>query len=196
VFKPIMIVLFISAGLAALGGVRAIGEPSSRTVQSVPVKESWQKEFDDICSNTQEAMKFSQEELASLVSKCDALQPQIEKLDETQKKLYLGRLRRCRAFYAYVLDSKRAVNEPGSSTAQSAPAQGAWQKEFDDICSKTQDAMTLSQEELESLISRCDALQPQIEKLDQTRKKVYLRRLQMCRGLYAYVLDSKRNENK
>lgn len=90
----------------------------------------------------------------------------------------------------------RAIGEPGSSAAQAAPAQEAWQKEFHEVCSKTQDAMTFSPEELTALVQRCDALLPQIEKLDDTRKKVYLGRLRMCRGLYAYVLDSKRNEKK
>lgn len=90
----------------------------------------------------------------------------------------------------------RAADEPGLSAAQAAPAKAAWQKEFDAVCSKTQDAMTFSPEELTALIQRCDALLPQIEKLDDTRKKVYVGRLRKCRGLYAYVLDSKRNEKK
>lgn len=71
-----------------------------------------------------------------------------------------------------------------------------WQKEFDDVCSKTQDAMIFSQQELKSLVDRCDALEPQIAKLDETRKKVYLKRLQQCRGLYSYVLESKKQEGK
>ena len=89
-----------------------------------------------------------------------------------------------------------AVGGPGSSTSETTPAQGAWQREFDDVCSRTSDAMTFSLEELAALISRCDLLMPQIEKLDETRKKIYLGRLRMCRGLYAYVLDSKKNEKK
>ena len=89
-----------------------------------------------------------------------------------------------------------AVAGPQSSAAPTEPVKETWQKEFDDVCSKTQDAMTFSQEELTDLIRRCDALLPRIEKLDETRRKVYLGRLRMCRGLYAYVLDSKRNEKK
>jgi len=90
----------------------------------------------------------------------------------------------------------RAIGAPSLSAAQPSPAQEAWQKEFDEVCSKTQDAMTFSQEELTVLLRRCDALLPQIEKLDESRKKVYMGRLRMCRGLYAYVLDAKRNEKK
>jgi hypothetical protein len=91
----------------------------------------------------------------------------------------------------------RAIGGPQLSAAQADhPAQETWRKEFDDVCSKTQDAMTFSQEELTDLIRRCDALLPQIKKLDESQKKVYMGRLRMCRGLYAYVLDAKRNEKK
>ena len=70
-------------------------------------------------------------------------------------------------------------------------AQESWKQEFEDICAKTQDAMTLSVEELKALVERCDRLKPEIEKLGETERKVYLKRLQMCRDLYAFVLESK-----
>ena len=89
-----------------------------------------------------------------------------------------------------------ALSERQSSASQKQPTQDSWQKEFDDVCSKTDDAMTFSQEELADLIRRCDKLKPEIEKLEESRQKIYLGRLRMCRGLYAYVLDAKRNENK
>jgi len=72
----------------------------------------------------------------------------------------------------------------------------AWQQEFDQVCSKTTDAMSLTVDELKSLVQRCDALEPRIEKLDESRRKVYSRRLKQCRGLYAYVLESRNNEKK
>jgi hypothetical protein len=74
---------------------------------------------------------------------------------------------------------------------RTAHAQETWRKEFEDICSKTQDAMGFSAEELKSLVLRCDALRPLIEKLDEPQRKVTLRRLQMCRDLYAFVLETK-----
>jgi hypothetical protein len=90
----------------------------------------------------------------------------------------------------------RAAGGP-SMAAEGAPdAQETLQKEFDEVCSKTQDAMTLSTGELTVLVQRCDALLPQIEKLNDTQKKVYMRRLRMCRGLYAYVLDSQKKEKQ
>lgn len=73
-------------------------------------------------------------------------------------------------------------------------AQEGWLQEFEDICAKTQDAMVLSIDELKNLITRCDTLKPLIEKLPETQKKVYLKRLQTCRDLYVFVLDTKRSK--
>ena len=83
-----------------------------------------------------------------------------------------------------------------TSGQENTGMQEAWQKEFDAVCSKTTDAMSLSSDELKALVTRCDTLEPKIEKLDESRRKVYLRRLKQCRGLYAYVLDSKNNDKK
>ncbi len=71
-----------------------------------------------------------------------------------------------------------------------AHAQDDWKAEFDDICAKTADALSLSKAELKGLIERCDKLRPRIEKLDESAAKVYLKRLQMCKDLYVYVLES------
>ena len=75
----------------------------------------------------------------------------------------------------------------------SAHAQDDWRKEFDDICAKTQEADTFSPQELKELIGRCDALKTRIEKLEESQRKVALKRLQMCRNLFDYVLQSKEN---
>jgi hypothetical protein len=89
-----------------------------------------------------------------------------------------------------------AIGQPVSSGSETAKAPEGWQKEFDEVCAKTQDAMIFSAEELKVLVKRCDALEPQIEKLDDTRRKVYLKRLKQCRGLFAYVLESKNKDKK
>ena len=70
-------------------------------------------------------------------------------------------------------------------------AQEDWKSEFEDVCSKTQDAMTFSADELKNLIARCDKLKPLIDKLDESPRKVYLRRLQLCKDLFVFVLGSK-----
>ncbi len=74
---------------------------------------------------------------------------------------------------------------------RAALAQDDWKSEFEDICSKTQDSLSLTADELKSLVGRCDALKPRIEKLDEAQKKIYLKRLRMCRDLFAFVLESK-----
>jgi hypothetical protein len=94
------------------------------------------------------------------------------------------------------LGAVRAVGGTNPAALQAAPSHWVWQKEFDELCARTQDAMAYSIEELTVLIKRCDALMPHIEELDDTQKKVYRERLRMCRGLYAYVLDSKQNDSK
>lgn len=67
-----------------------------------------------------------------------------------------------------------------------------WKKEYEEICSKTSDVMTLSLEELRDLISRCDKLKAVIEGLeDDSTRRVYLKRLQMCRDLYNFALEEK-----
>ena len=102
--KTILLVLLVAA-FGGLCGAQAKGGPAAE--QADQGKESWRKEFDDVCSKTQDAMTFKEEELTDLIRRCDALVPQIEKLDESRKKVYTGRLRQCRGLYAYVLDAKK-----------------------------------------------------------------------------------------
>jgi uncharacterized coiled-coil protein SlyX len=75
--------------------------------------------------------------------------------------------------------------------ARQAFAQEGWREEFDAVCAKTDIAMTLSRDELTDLIGRCDRLKTRIEAEDESTRKVYLRRLGMCRDLYRFVLESK-----
>jgi len=69
-----------------------------------------------------------------------------------------------------------------------------WRADFDAACSQTGAAMALSVQELGLLIGRCDALGKIIDTQEASVRKVYLKRLQMCRNLYAYVLEYKKNE--
>lgn len=71
----------------------------------------------------------------------------------------------------------------------------SWRTGFDEACAKTTDAMALSVGELKALIEKCDQLQKRIEEnQDETVRKVFLKRLQMCKNLYVFVLESKRSE--
>jgi len=74
--------------------------------------------------------------------------------------------------------------------AQSRAAEG-WRKEFDEVCGKTQDAMTLPTAELRALVERCDKLAPVVQGLGEPERKVYAKRLEGCRNLYAFVLESR-----
>ena len=97
-----------------------------------------------------------------------------------------------RAFLAAGLWAAAGLAAGAGRTAWAqAPAPADWKKEFEDVCGKTQDAMALHIEELRSLVSRCDRLRPQIEKLDESQRKVYSRRLQVCRDLYQFVIESR-----
>ena len=72
-----------------------------------------------------------------------------------------------------------------------ARADQDWRKEFDEVCAKTQDAMALGIDELKSLVARCEKLKPELAKLDESSRKVFTRRLQACRDLYQFVLESR-----
>lgn len=81
-----------------------------------------------------------------------------------------------------------------AATLQAAGAQPEWKREFEDVCSRTQDAMALPLPDLRALIERCDKLQPQIDALQESERKVYSRRLKACRDLYVFVLQSRETE--
>jgi hypothetical protein len=70
-------------------------------------------------------------------------------------------------------------------------AEENWKEELAALCGKSNDAMGMSIEELKALISGCDKLKPIIEAQDESTRKVYGKRLKMCRELYVYVLESK-----
>lgn len=88
--------------------------------------------------------------------------------------------------------SAEAASPAASSSV--APAREPWKGEFEDLCSKTDEAASLSAAELRELIARADRLKPRIESADETVRKVSLRRLQMCRDLYQYLLELKEKE--
>jgi len=84
-----------------------------------------------------------------------------------------------------------AILVPPRDYCGTAYSQEDWRKEFDEICSKTENSMAFSVEELRRLVDRCDALKSRIETLDEPERKITLRRLQMCRDLYAFVFEMK-----
>uniref|UniRef100_C6E2X1 Uncharacterized protein n=1 Tax=Geobacter sp. (strain M21) TaxID=443144 RepID=C6E2X1_GEOSM len=79
--------------------------------------------------------------------------------------------------------------------ALTQPVRGAeaWQESFEKTCARTNDAMALSVEELRALVESCNALEKVIEKQEASVRKVYLKRLQLCKNLYAYMLEYRQN---
>jgi len=79
-----------------------------------------------------------------------------------------------------------------------AQEQADWKQEFAEICAQTQNAMELSVAELKDRIERCDKLQELIDKLEgpraETEKKVFTKRLKMCRELYGFALEYKEHK--
>ncbi len=89
--------------------------------------------------------------------------------------------------FAFTPSSREDLRIAGNQ----AYAQDDWKMEFETVCARTQEAAGMSRDELKDLVDRCDKLRPRIEKLDETQRKVYLKRLKMCRDLYAFVLETK-----
>jgi len=75
-------------------------------------------------------------------------------------------------------------------------ADEAWKAEFDQICGQTDNATNMSTEELVKSLERCDRLKPRIEQLEATPRKIYLKRLQMCRNLFAYMIETRKKDQK
>jgi len=75
--------------------------------------------------------------------------------------------------------------------ALAAEAVESWKVEFDALCGQTDNAAEMTVAELKKVLERCDALKPKIEALEATPRKLYLKRLQMCRNLFTYLLEGK-----
>jgi hypothetical protein len=71
-----------------------------------------------------------------------------------------------------------------------ANAEEAWRAEFDRLCGKTEQSMSLGVEELRDLVIRCEKLRPQIEASESPQKKVFLKRLEACRKVFAFVIEA------
>lgn len=84
----------------------------------------------------------------------------------------------------------------GYSLVRPVYGEEGWKEKIMELCAKTDVAMTLTTGELKELIAGCEKLKPTIESLEETPRKVYRKRLQMCRDLFAYVLESREKAAK
>jgi hypothetical protein len=79
----------------------------------------------------------------------------------------------------------------------SAPSiAGSWKESFDEICSKAQVADSLSVNELSTLIERSNKLMPEIQAAEDPSKKIYIHRLNKCKALFEFMIESKKGSQK
>jgi hypothetical protein len=90
------------------GGAGAVRDGGYFSDAVAHAGDEWRSELEELCSRTSNAMDFSLTELKTLVDKCDRLKVRIEALDETSRKVFGKRLKQCRDFYAFMIESKEA----------------------------------------------------------------------------------------
>ena len=81
--------------------------------------------------------------------------------------------------------------QPASILNCAYAADESWKSDFEKVCGQTDNAADLTIEELKKTLEKCDALKSRIEALEPTPRKIYLKRLQMCRNLFQFMLESK-----
>ena len=74
----------------------------------------WHEEFKYICSKVEMGDSLSLEELQSLIERSEALLKSLETVNEPSKKVYIFRLKKCKAFFEYLIELKKSsdVDKP------------------------------------------------------------------------------------
>ena len=88
------------------------------------------------------------------------------------------------------------VGANGERPAVAGAEESEWRGELETLCAGTNNAMSFSREELQRRVALCDRLKSRIDGLDESARKVYGRRLQMCRDFYRFMLESKQEDGK
>ena len=65
--------------------------------------DSWKSEFERICAQTEIATSLSPEDLRELISDSDELLEKLGESKDSGAKIYLFRLKNCKAFFEYAL---------------------------------------------------------------------------------------------
>jgi len=84
-----------------------------------------------------------------------------------------------------------ALVNPASVLRSAHAADESWKSDFEKVCGQTDNAADMTIEELKTTLEKCDALKSRIEALEATPRKIYLKRLQMCRNLLQFMLESR-----
>lgn len=93
-----------------------------------------------------------------------------------------------------LLQGGSPLDHPGCPTAWGG--ESGWKSDFDALCGQSDSFMNMSTAELRRALEKCDELKAEIEKLEATPRKVYLKRLQMCRNLLGYMIENRLKEEQ
>lgn len=74
-------------------------------VSPCAASDEWRSEFDRICGVVEKAGELSSTELSQLITDSNTLEKRIETEGGKEKKLYLFRLKKCRNFFQFILES-------------------------------------------------------------------------------------------
>ncbi|MBU0481964.1 MAG: hypothetical protein KKG47_12770 [Proteobacteria bacterium] len=67
----------------------------------------WREDFQKACGNTQAAEKMSMNELDEVIAECDKIEEVIKDSTDSDKKLYLFRVKKCRNFYLFMKETRK-----------------------------------------------------------------------------------------
>jgi hypothetical protein len=70
-------------------------------------RDSVETTFNELCGRTEHAETLSAEEITSMIARCDSLMETITKGTHPRKKVLLFRLKKCRNFLEYILETKK-----------------------------------------------------------------------------------------
>lgn len=95
----------------------------------------------------------------------------------------------CRLAPSFALLIILTVGIVSAGAAAEPAGENLWRREFDSLCGQVESSMNMTAEELRGSLQRCTRLKGEIEKLEPTQRKVFLKRLEMCQKLLSYMLE-------
>ena len=67
-------------------------------------KLSWKAEFERLCAQTETASTLPDQQIRDLINDSDALLKKLESLEDSQVRVYVFRLKKCKAFFEFTLE--------------------------------------------------------------------------------------------
>lgn len=80
-------------------------------VAALAANATWKEAFEEVCGQVMGAESMSDKDLATMVEKADKLMPVIQASDDPGKKVYLMRLKKCRAVYEFILEARKSPSK-------------------------------------------------------------------------------------